>query len=272
MKLNILRNFLYLNDQLLDNFLSTLGDELFEESTVVEKNERSSEGGGEVNLQLAKGGGKRSSISGKETTKKVNINYAGKFQRLYEKLNEMEGIQYFEGMTGEKWNQIERNSILECLVKISFSKLENIVDVIEKIAPFAQIVQQFSSDKVLDSKTLEAINGIKGLGELNRKNGIPCICSFIDGPKYKIICYLDPELLKVDKGQLIGELNLFCKVQRKIADGEKIDLSDLISTIGKLNLNRGQKRKQKTSYKLPDELNDNLKGPALIVTPIAIYN
>lgn len=46
MESSVLRNFLYLNDQLLDDFLSALDGELYEESTIVEKSQRSSEGGG----------------------------------------------------------------------------------------------------------------------------------------------------------------------------------------------------------------------------------
>lgn len=48
MESNILRNFLYLNNQLLDDYLSALEGALFEE-TIVEKSEKSLEGKGGIN-------------------------------------------------------------------------------------------------------------------------------------------------------------------------------------------------------------------------------
>jgi len=272
MKSSILRNFLYLNNQLLDDFLSALDGELYEEGTVVEKSQRSSEGGGGVDLQLVKGGGKRGSSSGIETTKKVSLNYAGKFQRLYEKLDEMNEIQYYESMTLEKWNNIGRNKIIDCLVKINFSKLESMSEIAEQMAPLAQFAKQFAESAIFNDKSMEAIEGFKELGKLNRKNGVPCICSFINDPEYKLISYLNPIFLKVPKDQMIGELNIFCKVQRKLADGEKIELSNIIPPINGLKLNREQKRKLIKGSKLPSEFQDTIKSPAAVVIPVAIYS
>jgi len=270
MESNILRNFLYLNNQLLDDYLSALEGALFEE-TIVEKSEKSLEGKGGINIQVAEIRGKKGSIKGIETTKKVNLTDSGKFQRLYEILNIKNGIQYYENMTPEKWNTIERNCILECLVKITFSKLESIVEAAEQMLPFTEMVKQFSNDSIIDDKSLVAIEGLKELGKLNRKNGIPCICSFTNNPEYKIISYLNPEFLKVSKGQMIGELNLFCKVQRKLEDNEKIELFNIVPSVGELNLNREQKRKLKKDLKLPSEFKDTVKSPAVLVIPIAIY-
>ena len=77
-------------------------------------------------------------------------------------------------------------------------------------------------------------------------------------------------LLRQEKN-IKSECYLFCKIQRKIEKGESIELDEIFENVKNLDLNREQKRKMSKNLSNPKELRDSIKGPAFIVTPIAIY-
>ncbi|MFC4735165.1 hypothetical protein ACFO4L_01085 [Bacillus daqingensis] len=65
------------------------------------------------------------------------------------------------------------------------------------------------------------------------------------------------------------EYKMLCKIEKVIPKGHKFDLFDLEELEKKL-LTRKQRRSKK-SEGLPNEFKENVKGPAAIVMPIAIY-
>lgn len=86
--------------------------------------------------------------------------------------------------------------------------------------------------------------------------------------KLRSFMYMDEVLLN----DYIGQFYVLCKVQSKIDKGKSIYLDELLEDIKKLPLNREQTRKmKKNELSNPKELSDQIKGPAIITLPIAIY-
>ncbi len=269
MSKNILRNFLYLDIQLVDDYLSSLEGALFEE-TLIEKEQNVTEGGGGIDLQVIKGSGKKEKSKGLESIKKINLTDAGKFQKLYEILKDDNFFEYYENMNLETWEKLDKNSVLECMVNLRFAKIEGIIDTIQNLLPLMSILENTTSEPIIDKKSQEAINGINMLAEQNRGKGLPCVFTFTDNDEFKFISYLNPNYLRVSKEQVIGELNLFCKIQRKLHEDEKIELFKIVPSLDIFKFNKQQKINLK-NVKIPDDLKDTIKSPAAIVIPIAIF-
>jgi hypothetical protein len=79
---HILRNFLYLDTQLVDDYLSSIEGGLYEE-TIVEKTQSVGGGNIEGGIEIFKGNGKKESTNGTEVTKQVRKTDSANFQRLY---------------------------------------------------------------------------------------------------------------------------------------------------------------------------------------------
>lgn len=64
---------------------------------------------------------------------------------------------------------------------------------------------------------------------------------------------------------------MLCKVIRKVPKGEKIKLDEIFEDVKKMPLNRSQRRNMPKNIDNPAEIRDEIKGPALVVLPIAVY-
>jgi len=268
-----LRNFMYLDTQLLEDYLSAIKGELYEEETIIEKEEHT--GGGSVGAKIAGlgGEGKKEKTTGREVRKRVKKTDSSLFQELYGILQSKQAFSYYELITPDIWENTRRNSLLEVNVSARFSVLDGLTDLVEQIGSLASLVETTTGQKMIDDKAAEAIKGLRGLGQIHSNKGIPCVFNFKSSPDYKLISYLNPEYFKVEKEQMIGELTLFCKVQRLLEEDEEFELVDLFSSLKHLRLSREQRRKLDFpgDLSMPPELTDTVTGPAAIVIPVAIY-
>ena len=71
--------------------------------------------------------------------------------------------------------------------------------------------------------------------------------------------------------RFVGQSYMLCKIQKKISEGQTIKLDEIFDDIKKLPLNREQRRKMPRTMANPKEIKDVIKGPALAVVPVAIY-
>ena len=66
--------------------------------------------------------------------------------------------------------------------------------------------------------------------------------------------------------------NFICYARcKKIPKGKSVSLDEIFEDIKNLPLNRNQRRKMPNKIDNPDIIKDVVKGPALQVIPIAIY-
>jgi hypothetical protein len=186
-------------------------------------------------------------------------------------LEQENSFGYYELIDPEIWTGFKRNTIIEGIGSFRFSKMEEMVGLIDQFSTLAGVMETATGKTPIDESASEAIKGFKALEKTQQGKGIPTVFSFINSPEYKFVSYLNPIYLKVPKEQMIGEINIFCKVQRILAKNEKIELVDLIPNLKNLNLNRNQRRNLPKNTSAPPEIKDTIKGPAAVVIPIAIY-
>lgn len=269
MKLShVLRNFLYLDRQMVDDFLAGIEIGLYEEEQVKLTKEKGGSITGKGGVPFLSGEVEGELRKSEEITKQVIMTDAAKFQRLYGHLEKEKAFEYYESVNPDIWSSFGKDSLLEAGVTISFSNMDAMADTVSNLSNLASLVESFTGESVLDENSKVTIQGVKGVAKMQAEKGIPAKMTFIGSPGFTLVTYLNPDSLRVDRAQVVGEVTVLCKVQRMFSEGEKLDLFEPFGNLSFLN--RKQRRELGKS-KLPPEFRDTIKYPAAIVIPVAIY-
>ena len=267
-----LRNFLYIDSKILDDYIATIDGYVYEEETqkINETSQKAAAAKG--NVFVFSGDGKIENQQTEAVERKVHISDAAKFDKLYKYLSadEESPLKYFEFLREEDFNNLYRDDFIEVLVIPRFSKMRELSKTVKKINSLAHIFENITQQSILDTKAEEAINGFAALGNLKNGSGLSCVFSFEDS-KYPLVGVLNETYLKCEQSQFIGQCCMLCKIQRKILKGQNIKLDEIFEDIKKLPLNREQRRKMPKNLDNPDVIRDVIKGPALQIIPVAIY-
>ena len=86
-----------------------------------------------------------------------------------------------------------------------------------------------------------------------------------------MVAYLDSSYFRCEQENFVGQAYVLCKIIRKVPKGQSIKLDEIFEDIKKMPLNRDQRRKMPKNMDNPEMMRDVIKGPALVVTPIAVY-
>ncbi len=267
-----LRNFLYLNTKILEDYISAIDGYTYDEESQAIATSKESSGNGGLNVKAIEIGGAHSGKRTEEVTRSVKIGDAAKFDKVYKYLqsDEDESLQYYEFLTEETYDALSRDDFIEVLATARFSKAKELTDSVKRIGELANLIQGFTDQQILDKKTADAIEGISALGKLNAGKEISCVFSFDDG-KYPMVAYLDSSYFRCEQENFVGQAYVLCKIIRKVPKGQSIKLDEIFEDIKKMPLNRDQRRKMPKNMDNPEMMRDVIKGPALVVTPIAVY-
>jgi len=270
----VLRNYLYLDKQMVDDSLAAIEGALYDE-TIVQTQEKGQNLSGDLHAEMPAFGGAglgagRSSSAKTEITKQAQLTDAARFQRVYGHLEKEDGFQYYDVIDSTIWRNFERGDLLELDISISPTRIGILAEFAENAKGLADLAEALTGKSPIDEKTQEAINGIKLLGRMESEKGIPITMKLLNGSEFTFIAYLNPEYLRVTRDRLLGEVTVFCKIQRKLKEREKLDLFDPLASIQKLQkITKGHQKPAKT--KMPLEFRDTIKAPAAVVIPLAIY-
>jgi len=265
-----LRNFLYISEQLLDDYLSVIDGYSYEEEHRTERKSSSKQGEANVGIPALSGKGAASGSNETEIQKSVKLTQAAKFQRIYEFL-EKNDLKYYELMNESEWDKITREDFIEVLVNIRFSKMKELVQTIGQLETLANAFQPFIEQTLIDADAQKKIDSFKGLEAINKGNEIACVLSFENTKEFQMVAYLDEQYFRVEQDNFVGSFYALCKIQRKISQGEKIELGEIFEGIKNMPINRTQRRKMPKNLNNPAEIKDVVKGPAAVVIPVAIY-
>lgn len=227
----------------------------------------------ELTAKIISGNGEIATKKVDEVKRSVHISDAAKFDKVFKYLqsgDEDEQVKYYEFLTEEEFNSLHRDDFLEVLVTSRFSKMKELTDSVMKVADLVKVIQIITDEEILDKKAKEAVDGFSALGQLREGKEISCVFNFEDG-KYPLVAYLDQSYFRCSEDNFVGESYLLCKIIRKVQKGQSVKLDEIFGDVKKLPLNREQRRKMPKNMDNPKEIKDVVKGPALIVIPIAVY-
>ncbi len=267
-----LRNFLYLNTKVVEDYIAAIDGYTYDEETqaVATSSENAITGKGV--LSVASGSGSHTGKQSEEIKRSVHISDAAKFEKVHKYLrsDEEDGLKYYEFLTEEEYTGLFRDDFLEVLVTARFSKMKELTDSVKKLAELAAVFETITDQQLLDKKATEAVQGFSALGQMRSGKEMACVFEFEDG-KHPLVAYLDESYFRCGQDNFVGQAYLLCKIIRKVPKGQSIKLDEIFDDVKKLPLNRTQRRNLPKNMENPAELRDVIKGPALVVLPIAVY-
>lgn len=267
-----LRNFLYLNTKVVEDYIAAIDGYTYNEESQEIATSKENTMAGKGAIGVASGNGAHTGKHSEEVKRSVHISDAAKFERIYQYLNsgEEDGLKYYEFLTDSEYDKLYRDDFLEVLVTARFSKMKELTDSVKKIAELAAVFESITDQQILNQKATEAVNGFSALGQLKSGKEISCVFEFEDG-NHPLVAYLDENFFRCEQENFVGQSYLLCKVIRRIPKGQSIKLDEIFDDVKKLPLNRTQRRTMPKNMDNPAELRDVIKGPALVVLPIAVY-
>lgn len=264
---------LYLNTRIVEDYISAIeGYTYDEESQAIASSSENSVNGG-LGLRAISAGGSHNGKQSEEIKRSVIISDSAKFDKIYAYLqsgDEDEKLRYYEFLSEDIYNDLRRDDFIEALVTARFSKTKELTDSIQKLADLAALIQGITDQQIFDEEATEAINGFSALGKLKSGKKIACVFNFDDG-KYPLVAYLDENYFRCEQDSFVGQSYMLCKIIRKIPKGQSIKLDEIFDDIKNLPLNRAQRRKMPQNLDNPDIIKDIIKGPAMVVMPVAVY-
>lgn len=266
-----LRNFLYLNTKVVEDYISAIDGYTYDEESQTIATSKENTVAGKGAIGVASGNGSHTGRQSGEVKRSVHISDAAKFEKIYKYLrsDEEDGLQYYEFIGETEYNNLYRDDFLEVLVTARFSKMKELTDSVKKIAELAAVFETITDQQILDKKVTEAVNGFSALGQMKSDKEISCVFEFEDG-NHPLVAYLDESYFRCKQDNFVGQAYLLCKIIRKVPKGQSIKLDEIFDDIKKMPLNRAQRRTM-PRIDNPAELRDVIKGPALLVLPIAVY-
>lgn len=265
-----LRSFLYLDTKIVDDYISAIDGYLYEEEEITNSASTTTSKGVNASIKAISGNLGKDGVQTNEVKKAVKVSDAAKFDKVFDYIEDNEEIKYYEFLTEQDYNDIRRGDFLEILATSRFSKIKTYINVINKVNELCEVMQKHVDTPILDRNTKNTIKGINDLEQYISDKATPCVFEFDDN-EYPVITYLNDEFLKCKQDDFIGEACLFCKVIRKIPEGKIIKLDEIFEDIQNLPLNRAQRRNMPKNLNNPREIKDEIKGPAVVVQPIAVY-
>lgn len=181
-----------------------------------------------------------------------------------------DALKYYEFLSEDIYNGLRRDDFLEVLVSARFSRMKEFTDSVAKIAQLANVFESITDQKILDKEATEAINGFTALGQLKSGKEIACVFEFEDNC-FPMVAYLDESYFRCGQENFVGQAYLLCKIIRKVPKGQSVKLDEIFDDIKKMPLNRAQRRTMPKNMDNPEGFRDVIKGPAMIVLPIAVY-
>ncbi len=269
-----LRNFLYLNTKVIEDYIAAIDGYTYDEESQAIATSSENTIGGKVGAPFISGEGVHTGKQEEEIKRSVKISDSAKFDKIYKYLQSSEEsddeLKYYEFLSDDVYNNLMRDNFIEVLITARFSKMKKLTDSVKGIGELAAVFQGITNQQILDKEATDAISGISALEQLRSGKEISCVFDFDDG-KYPIVARLDESYFRCRQDSFVGQSYMLCKIIRKIPKGQSEILDEIFDDIKKLPLNRDQRRKMPKNINNPDLVRDVIKGPALMVLPIAVY-
>lgn len=264
-----LRNFCYLDTSTLDDYLSTLEGAVID-GPVDQTEQKKSHKSGKAGYKIVEGN--IGIETTQETKQKLSITDAGKFQHLFELLETQDQIKFLDVFDEDIWNEISRGDILEIQSIVRLPTWFNLVQTIDSISPFLQLMTAMGQDPLSDTNSRTAYEGISGLAKTMEKSPVPVLFKAVSTPNYEFVTNLSRQYIRCQLSELQAELTVFGKVQRIIKSGERIEAFSLLPVLSTSlpSMNISQK-KQMQQDMVNKGLAEIVKGPAMVLSPVALY-
>jgi hypothetical protein len=259
----VLREFAYFDRQKVEDFVSAIEDGLTTETTEIRQESGSNLGGslGVPGVASIQGGVSKKGDVREQLRKATD---ASIFQSLHKYLTDSKQLRRLSAIDAETWAGIREKEMLEIVGQIEPSTMQVLLEIIERMIPLAE------SQKV-DSGRFEIIRALSSYYQ-----SIPVKIS-LDDTKYIFVATLPKQKLRSSLQELSAEYEILCRVQRKLAEGETLDLfslapgMELSTELNEQLINASPTAVERLLGKRITMDDLRIGFPAVVVTPIAVY-
>jgi hypothetical protein len=265
-----LRQFLYYDESLVNDFLSQLEGGQSEEQKKREQLQRDRKGELNVGIGPVKAGGGRGRSVTEETEAVIRQGRASNFERLHQILVEADELTEVEDLDEQTWERVGRGSLVELDVQLSVPMIVRMFSSPDALANFSSLLKAMKhettetdvkdvdvaeKDETFDRLTSYAKLGL-GQGETLTVIGRP--------PRlpYNLIMRLDRKSV-IPGADLEGEVTVLVKMARKL----KADDRELVIEMPGISMLEPEKRR--SIFENSEVL--TVKGPGAIMVPIAVF-
>lgn len=265
----VLREFLYLDSQIVIDYLSALDG--YDTEGAIEETKIGKTGfGGSVGGGLAKAEANRDSTI--ETRRKLAITDPARFQKLYDMLHGSGEIQQLDAFDDAIWQQLRRGEVVEIESLIRLPQGIHFAKSIEDFAPLLDLLADSGEDPFNDPTQRAKIDIMNKLMKSDDNQSVPILFQPISTPDYSFAANLSKKHLRREISELESEAIIFGKIQKIIPKDQKHEICNLMPAFTSLskNLNRAGKRKLQNNMEKMGVV-ENINGPAIIIRPIAVY-
>lgn len=259
------REFLYLDERLVDQFLAQVEDGLFDD----EKEKESSTGRrdieGTVGAGPVRARAKADRGSERETERLWRQTPESRFNRLHPHLD----LKYLDENGQDAYGKLDPRGMVEVECYVDVPTISRTLAGAEEIAGVAELIRQFTPGEV-DPEIDKAIAGVSTVAQ---KTSGAVVATGEIGEGQAILAFkLSPQSLRVSLDELEGDAVVVGKVQRKWSEGQRYPL---LNVPGLNLLNREDRRKLEREKKAPSSGSGDeaafIEGPGASLTIIAIY-
>lgn len=267
--------FIYLDDQKVDMTLSWIEGSIPVKSRSQKSSSKSKRGGGSLGFQgiIGAHGGLESS-SGEEREETREQNEYSKFARLYQLLQERDGITIIDKLDEEVRKQLQRGQIVEIESYVTLSPIDMIFRLFTNIIP---LIQDAGTS---DAKDIAETKALLSLFQQAQRKGIDAFIVSEEHPEHRFYTSLLTDKFKASTDELPSTLITLGRVTNILAETKTVNL--MSKYFGGLQLPKDSL--QDLVSKLSDDpqtaqmfgsvpsLDDMLvKYPAVALSPIALY-
>lgn len=128
-----LRSYLYINQRLVDDYLSAIDGSLHEEEVLRTQKNINQNATIEAGLPVTGTGGEIQANNGEISEKTLKITYAAKLKRIVEYLNAENELKEIEELNEDVLNTLKREDFIEVFVNMRPSKMQGLVESLNKI-------------------------------------------------------------------------------------------------------------------------------------------
>lgn len=268
----LLREFLYLDYKLTQEFLAQVEGGVFSEEAQRRLEQKGKDVGGEASVGAL---GQKAGIRGgrragreEETERTVQQTPESAVARLIQGLNERKALQWLEAVDQAIWDQLRRGEMIEADATIAVSTMKRYMAIAQEAGPLIEFMEAFGEEG-LDDESRQAMELLTVIGQI-MGDLVPIVAALSGSPDYKLIASLRPDSLRTDVDQLDGDATVLAKIQRVLGPNERHTMLDLIP--GVRGFTPSQRREMEEGMENTPDLPDMIiEPPAARVTVVAIY-
>jgi hypothetical protein len=271
-----LRLFLYRDDTLVSQFLEQLEGGVYDEESIRTQTARTGSLKGGLSAHYVSAGASRDRSSSEESELSLRQTGASRFSRFHQLATDSSDIQTLDAMDEGIWDQVESGELIEAQVVLEvpeFLKALEFVGQASALIPFMDIFASFEGDDgkpLVDPEEMKTIKRQLPVAEqavaITEEAPVPVLSNLASDPKFKFFMRLKRDKIVAENLEdLDGEARLIASIQSKVERRKPTQVGQLVR--GLPSQNREQRRRSGGT----DNGTINLRYPAAIVTPVAIF-